>query len=292
MDGLPASYLTARIERREDHTDDLATFWLRPERPVAFRPGQYVTLALPGAISGRMVKRPYSVLSAPQEEVLELFVERVEGGELTPSLFERGPGDEVGLRGRAAGAFALDTACTHHVMACTVTGVAPFLSMLRDATASGATTSGARGHRFLIVYGASGPADLGPYADELAAFARGEHVAAVATISRPWTAPEWTGETGRVEDVVRKHLDALGWPLAETAGYACGNPVMVENVQGVLKRAGLDAAHLHEEAYFPDAGESAPASAPPAAAPARRQGPPVGPPGGLVLKAVPRPTED
>lgn len=287
MDGLPASYLTARIARRENHTDDLATFWLRPERPVAFRPGQYVTLALPGAISGRLIKRPYSVLSAPHEDTLELFVERVEGGELTPSLFERGAGDPVGIRGRAAGAFALDAACTHHVMACTVTGVAPFLSMLRDA-ASG-ETSGA--HHFLVIYGASGPADLGPYADELAAFARGQHVTAVPTISRPWTAPAWTGETGRVEDVVRKHLDALGWPLAETAGYACGNPVMVDNAKGVLRRAGLDDAHLHEEAYFPDVGESAPASAPPAAAPARRQGPPVGPPGGVVLKTAPRPPE-
>ncbi|MEL6614590.1 MAG: FAD-binding oxidoreductase [Bacteroidota bacterium] len=305
MDGLPASYLPARITRREDHTDDLATFWLRPERPVAFRPGQYVTLALPGEIDGRLVKRPYSVLSAPHETAIELFVERVEGGELTPRLFDRGPGDTIGIRGRAAGAFALDTACTHHAMACTVTGVAPFLSMLRDAasgespsgdTASSESASGARGHRFLVLYGASTPADLGPYADELAAFTRGEHVTAVATVSRPWAAPEWTGESGRVEDVLRKHLDALGWPLAETAGYACGNPVMVENVQGVLKRAGLDAAHLHEEAYLPDAGESAPASAPPAsappaAAPARRQGPPVGPPGGIVLKTAPRPRE-
>ncbi len=171
-------------------------------------------------------------------------------------------------------------------MACTVTGIAPFLSMLRYA----ALASGARG-RFLVLYGASALADLGPYAAELQAFARGEHIYAAVTVSRPWDAPGWTGETGRVEDVLRKHLDALGWPLAQTAGYACGNPNMVKNVGGLLRRAGLDPAHLHEEAYFPDAGETAPADAPPAAAPARRQGPPVGPPGGLVLKTAPRPPE-
>ena len=288
MDALPARFLAAEVTRREDHTDDLATFWLRPERPVAFAPGQYVTLALPGA-GGRWIKRPYSVLSAPHEAEIELFVERVEGGALTPGLFERGPGEEVGIRGRAAGAFALDPACTHHAMACTVTGVAPFLSMLRHA-AFGEDASGARG-RFLVVYGASVPADLGPYAAELDRFAGGERVTAVPTVSRPWAAPEWAGERGRVEDVLRKHLDRLGWPLAETAGYACGNPVMVENAKGVLRRAGLDAAHLHEEAYFPDAGEAAPEAAPPAAPPARRQGAPVRPPGGIVLKTVPRPPE-
>ncbi|OZC03918.1 FAD-binding oxidoreductase [Rubricoccus marinus] len=288
MDGLPSSYLAATVTRREDHTDDLATFWLRPERPVAFEPGQYVTLVLPGA-SGQWVKRPYSVLSAPHEGEIELFVERVDGGELTPSLFGLAAGDALGVRGRAAGAFARDGACTHHVMACTVTGIAPFLSMLRHAAADPA--SGARGDRFLILYGASTPADLGPYAAELQTFARGEHVSAVVTVSRPWEAPNWTGEAGRVEDVLRKHLDALEWPLEETAGYACGNPGMVSAVHGLLRRAGLDDAHLHEEAYFPDAGETAPGEAPPAAPPARRQGVTAAPPGGIVLKTAPRPPE-
>ena len=112
---------------------------------------------------------------------------------------------------------------------------------------------------------------------------------AVSTISRPWTAPGWAGEVGRVEDVLRKHLDALGWAAGETAGYGCGNPGMVHTVQGIMRRAGMDGAHLHEEAYFPDAGETAPAEAPPAAAPPARQGAPVRPPGGIVLKTVPRP---
>ena len=287
MDGLPSSYLSARVTRREDHTDDLATFWLRPERPVAFRPGQYVTLALPGA-DGRWVKRPYSVLSAPHEDELELFLERVEGGELTPSLFDLGAGETVGVRGRAAGAFALDEAKTHHVMAATVTGIAPFLSMLRDACHRGESHPGRAPHRFFVLYGASQPIELGPYRRALAVLASEAEVTAVSTISRPWAAPDWTGETGRVEDILRKHLDAMEWDPSLTAGYACGNPNMVQNIHGVLRRAGLDDAHIHEEAYFPDSGETAPAEAPPAAPPARRQGVPVGPPGGIVLKTVPR----
>ena len=283
MDGLPSSYVPARIVRRQDHTESLATFWLRPERRIGFRPGQYVTLALPGE-DGRWIKRPYSVLSTPHEDVLELFVECVDGGALTPCLFEQHEGDDVGVRGRAAGAFARDDERTHHVMACTVTGIAPFLSMLRDARQRGET-----GHRYLVLYGASHPDDLGPYASELAALAREADVTGVATVSRPWEAEGWTGETGRVEDVLRKHLDARGWDPREAAGYGCGNPAMLQNVLGVLRRAGFDADHLHEEAYFPDAGETAPAEAPPAAPPARRQGVPMTPPGGVVLKTTPRP---
>ena len=289
MDGLPSSYVPARIARRRDHTDTLATFWLRPERRVAFEPGQYVTLALPGA-DGRLVKRPYSVLSAPHEPELELFVERVEGGALTPSLFERTEGDAIGVRGRAAGVFALDPERAHHAMACTVTGVAPFLSMLR-AHVEMADPGGEMGPRFLVLYGASAPADHGPYRAELAALSRRPDMTAVATVSRPWEASAWDGETGRVEDVLRKHLDRLGWDPRATAGYGCGNPAMVRNVRGVFRRAGLDDAHVHEEAYFPDAGEAAPESAPPAAAPPARQGAPVRPPGGVVLRSVPRPPD-
>lgn len=284
MDGLPSSFLTARIARRQDHADGLATYWLQPERRIDFRPGQYVTLALTGR-DGRLVKRPYSVLSAPHEDELELFVECVEGGALTPCLFELPVGADIGVRSRAAGVFALDEDRTHHVMACTVTGIAPFLSMLRDARHRGVT-----GHRFLVVYGASHPDDLGPYADEVARLGTEADVVAVSTVSRPWSAPGWTGEAGRVEDVLRKHLDALGWNPREAAGYGCGNPDMVHNALGILRRAGFDADHLHEEVYFPSPGETAPViAAPPVEAPGKPTRPPVGPPGGIVLKTVPRP---
>ena len=235
MDAPPPGYLRAVIERRLDVADDLAVFWLRPAEPLAFQPGQYVTLAVPAGRGG-VVKRAYSVASAPHEPLVELVIEHVPEGALTPVLWPLHAGDAVWVRRKVVGHFLLDAARTCHVMACTVTGIAPFLSMLR----AHAARTGAAGHRFLVVHGASHSAEFGPYRAELARLAAEGWVDAVPTVSRPWSDPTWDGEVGRVEDVLRKHLDRLGWAAADVAGYACGHPQMIETVLGVLRRARVD----------------------------------------------------
>ena len=280
MDDPPRGYLSATVERRLDVADGLAVFWLRPAEPLAFRPGQYVTLAAPGA-DGRAVKRAYSVASAPHEPLVELVIEHVAGGALTPLLWPLGAGDAVWVRKKVVGHFLLDAERTRHVMACTVTGLAPFLSMIR---AHAARAAGVPDHRFLVVWGASHAVEFGPYAAELAARAAEGWVEAVPTVSRPWANAGWTGEVGRVEDVLRKHLDRLGWAGADAAGYACGNPDMIETVKGVLRRARFPDGHVHEEKYF-TAGEAAPAVPEPEAPKPKRL---PGPPGGVVLKTAPR----
>jgi ferredoxin--NADP+ reductase len=282
---IPAGYLRARVVRREAVTDDLAVFHLRPEQPLAFEPGQYVTLAAQPD-GGVVVKRAYSVVSDPAEADLELFIECVAGGALTPCLFGRHEGDEVWVRRRVVGHFLLDARRTRHVMVCTVTGIAPFLSMMRAHRRARAAGADLPDHRFLVLFGASRAEELGPYRAELDALATEGWVDAVPTVSRPWDNPGWTGEVGRVNDVLRKHLDRLGW-AGQAAVYACGNPDMIEAVKGIARRAGVDAADIHEEKYFTAPAEAAGSVVPtttPAPVPAR----PPGPPGGIRLKSVPR----
>lgn len=282
MDAPPPGYLAATVERRLDVTDHLAVFWLRPPTPLAFRPGQYVTLAAPGD-AGRPIKRAYSVVSAPHEALVELVVELVDGGALTPGLWRLRAGDTVWVRKKVVGQFLLDAERTRHVMVCTVTGVAPFLSMIRAHAAARASGADVPDHQFLVVHGASHAVEHGPYRDELALCAEAGWVACVPTVSRPWADPSWAGEVGRVEDVLRKHLDRLGWPAGEVAGYACGNPNMIEAALGILRRAGVDPGHLHEEKYFTVAepATEAPAATPTTSVPGRG-------PGSITLKAVPR----
>jgi ferredoxin--NADP+ reductase len=72
----------------------------------------------------------------------------------------------------------------------------------------------------------------------------------VPTVSRPWLDPGWTGEVGRAEDVARKYLDGGGFSAAETTAYACGNPNMIENIKGVLYRAGFPKEFVKQEIYW------------------------------------------
>ena len=72
----------------------------------------------------------------------------------------------------------------------------------------------------------------------------------VTTISRPWEDASWSGETGRVDDLVRKYADVWALRPETTTAYLCGHPSTCENGQGILKPAGWQKSSMFEEVYF------------------------------------------
>ena len=245
-------YCRVRLAERIDFADDLAVFRFQPDERLDFTPGQYATLGLNVDDRQRPLLRPYSVASAPHEDVLDFFVERLDEGALTPRLWDLEPGDTCWVRRRIVGLFTLDheSSRQRHLMCATVTGVAPYVSIARAQQHALANGASHQPHRLLIVHGASHPHELGFYHDELTELEREGWLRYVPTISRPWTAPDWSGETGRVEDVLRKHADAEGFTGDTSVAYACGHPKMIENAHALLQRTGFDEEHLHEEKYF------------------------------------------
>jgi ferredoxin--NADP+ reductase len=239
------------VTERRDLTHDLWIVRLRTDDPIAYEAGQYITV---GLLEGsKLVERPYSAASAPEEGELEFFIELVPGGKLTPHLYDVPVGGEVLVRRAAKGRFLLDESAgrPNHFMAATVTGVAPFAAMVRHLAAREADT-GLPPLRLAIVHGASIPTELG-YREELRGFAEQRSwLRYIPTVSRPWTAPEWRGERGRVEDVARKHMDALGLEPHSTIAYLCGNPHMIRQMRGVLERAGFDRRSIREETFWPE----------------------------------------
>ena len=244
-------YSCLTLTAREDFSDDLALFRVSAPEPVSFTPGQYATVGLMDESTDRPLLRPYSVVSAPGSTELEFFIELVEDGQLTPRLWELSEGADVWMRDKIVGRFVLDTERRHHVMAATVTGVGPYVSIARDQQRALEEGILDTPHRFLIVHGGSRSWELGSYRDELTALAASvDWLDYVPTVSRPWDDPDWSGEVGRVEDVLRKHMDAAGFPLDDTAGYACGHPQMIDKAEGIMERTGLPEDAIHEEKYF------------------------------------------
>ena len=250
---MDPKYVTATVVTRREISPELWVVRIRPDDKIPFTAGQYVTIGLPagGAEGGKMIERPYSVASSPLDHELEFFLELVRQGQLTPQLYDVGVGGRVYMRRSAKGRFVLDTTSGHpnHFLVGTVTGVAPYVAMTREL-ASRAERGETIPCRLAILQGASVSAELG-YCDELSQFAqRHSWFRYVPTISRIWLEPDWKGEVGRCEDVARKHLDALGFTARDTTAYACGNPDMIENVKGVLKRAGFLKEAVKEEVYW------------------------------------------
>ena len=244
---VQANHCPAELIERRDVSANLAILRFRVAERPSFTAGQYATIGI--AVDGDVVERPYSIVSSPYEPFLEFFIELVPGGNITPKLWELKLGSTILIRRRIVGQFTLDTGVMHHLMLATVTGVAPFVSILRTQQVNrerGATSN----HHFVVIHGASHSADFGPYRSELEALSSAGWLTYIPTVSRPWAEPSWKGETGRVEDIMRKHADRLGFDHSNSVAYACGHPQMVANVKALLARARFPKDQIKEEQYF------------------------------------------
>ena len=248
----PDKFLPARILDRREIAEDLFILKIDPGGPYTYLAGQYATLGVD--MTERPLERPYSIASSPYEPVLEFFVERVPEGKLTPILYEMKKDTPLLLRRFAKGRFTLDlrSGRKNHLLVATVTGVAPYISYVRtlyqDWKTGGTPMPGE--HRLFCLQGSSHVHEFG-YRDEL------EKIAAetpwlkyVPSISRPWDNPDWHGELGRVDDLIRKYIEVWNLSPADTTAYLCGHPGMVETGRGMLSRAGWKKDAIQDEVYF------------------------------------------
>lgn len=242
----------ARILERRDISPDLWILRIDPGGPFKYLAGQYATLGVEQ--DGKKIERAYSIVSSPYEDALEIFVELVPHGDLTPNLFRLKAGDTLLCRKIAKGRFTLDlrSGRTQHLLVSTVTGIAPFVSyvrtLYRDWKNGNSQMPG--DHKLFCLHGASRVFELG-YREEMERdAAEVPWLKYVPTVSRPWDDSNWSGEKGRVDDLLRKYMDAWGLRPEATTAYLCGHPKMVENGRGILQRAGWKKDAILEEIYF------------------------------------------
>lgn len=242
-------FLKAKILFRKDHTEDLWSIRVRPERPFTFKPGQYATLGIEE--DGKVVERAYSICSSPHEPEVEFLFELVMRGRVTPPLYHRQVGDTLLLRRHARGTFTLDGkgGRKNYLLVCTVTGIAPYVSMARTLAREARQGRSPR-FKVVLLQAASRSWEFA-YREEMEALVREfSWFNYIPVISRPWEDAEWKGEVGRVEDVLRKYVDALKLEPQQTVVYLCGHPQMIETGMGILRRRGFAKDSIRTELYW------------------------------------------
>jgi ferredoxin-NADP reductase len=131
-----------------------------PDR-IDHLPGQHYVIRL-RADDGYTASRSYSLSSPPSDDLIEMYVERLDDGEVSVYLADVvAPGDELEVRGPIGGWFVWD-ADSPAVGIAGGTGVVPLVAMLRHANRLGRTDL------LKLAVSARTMSEL-PYADELVA---------------------------------------------------------------------------------------------------------------------------
>lgn len=231
----PARIIKATVTAIEPLTHDIRRLRLTPAKPLEFSPGQYANLQFtPDHI------RPYSMANVAGSGELEFHVRLVPGGRVTGYIEQQlKVGDSVRVSGPLGTAYLR----TRHAgpMLCVAggTGLAPVLSIVRGALAQGMENP------IHVYFGVRGPADLYgiEWLRELQQGHANVHVHVVIS-------------TGNENPLLRSGLvtDAFNSDWNDLTGwraYLCGAPPLVESAAMLARKKGVEAAHVHADAFYP-----------------------------------------
>ena len=231
---------TARIVKGtvtaiEEATHDIRRIRVKLAKPIEFSPGQYATVQFtPEHI------RPYSMAGLHDDGEWEFQIRRVPDGRVTAYVFEE---LKVGAALRISGPLGTAYLRQKHTgpMLCVGggTGLAPVLSIVRGALAAGMTNP------IHLYFGVRSAEDVYD-AERLQALAAAHPNVKVHIVVA--TGAAGAGQrSGLVTDAIEKDLGALaGW-----RAYLCGAPAMVDALNLLVTRMGVEPGHVHADAFYP-----------------------------------------
>ncbi|MFV8818577.1 ferredoxin--NADP reductase [Haliea sp. E17] len=127
-----ATLLREQVTEVHHWTDRLFSFKTTRDQGFRFKNGYFTMIGLEH--EGKPLLRAYSMASANYEDQLEFFSIKVPDGPLTSKLQNIKVGDEVLVNSKATGTLVNDNLLPgkHLYLIATGTGLAPFLSIIRD----------------------------------------------------------------------------------------------------------------------------------------------------------------
>jgi NAD(P)H-flavin reductase len=201
---------------------------------IHFKAGQFVSLN--ETVNGKKITRPYSIVSLPGGNRLELCLNLVHEGAFTPYLFSMQPGESIEMSA-PLGFFVIRNPAKEAVFIATGTGIAPFRAMAPDYL------SHPHAQQLTLIFGVRQEGTI-YYRDDFEALSRQHsNFRFWPTLSR--AEPSWAGRTGHVQAHL---LEAIG-DRRDLDVYICGLKAMVDDVRAMLKELGFDRKQIIFEKY-------------------------------------------
>ena len=208
-------------------------------------PGQHVDVRLT-AEDGYQAQRSYSVASAPEAGRLELTVEDIDDGEVSPYLTdELQRGDRIELRGPIGGYFTWTGEVGGPLLLVAGgSGVVPLMSMLRYRAAVGSDVPAT------LLYSSRAWDDV-IYRQELDRLGGDPNLRVVHTLTRSHP-DDWNGYTRRIDTAMLGEV--AGEPRPGRLAYVCGPTRLVESVAADLVALGYPPDRVKTERFGPSGG--------------------------------------
>ena len=230
----------------------------RPETPHAkslflevpgwegHKAGQHVDVRLT-AEDGYQAQRSYSIASAPEDGRLEIVVERLDDGEVSPYLTdELRVGDRLELRGPIGGWFTWEAREGGPLLLVAGgSGIAPLRAMIRHRAAVQSDVP----TRLLYSSRSREETIYAGELDRLAAEDGRLEVIHTLTRSQP---PGWTGYSRRIDREMLEEISPS--PAERPLAFVCGPTPLVEAVATALVELGHDPNRVKTERFGPTGG--------------------------------------
>ena len=221
--------------------DSLFSFKTTRDPSLRFRNGHFVMIGL--EVEGRPLLRAFSVASANYDEHLEFYSIKVQDGPLTSRLQHIKPGDSIFVSRKPTGTLVLDNLLPGKrlYMLASGTGLAPFMSLVRDPDAY------ERFEHVIVAHGVRRASDLG-YRDYLERDLMEHELvgeqAKTQFLYYPTVTREPFRNQGRLTGLIENgKLSAdLGLPALDPKHdrvMICGSPTMLKDLVAILEARGF-----------------------------------------------------
>ncbi len=232
--------------------DSLFSFKTTRSQALRFKNGHFVMIGL--EVEGRPLLRAFSVVSPNYEEHLEFYSIKVKNGPLTSQLQHIKPGDKLLVSKKPTGTLVMSHLLPGKrlYLLGTGTGLAPFMSMVRDFDTY------ERFEHVVIAHGVRFSSELG-YADYL----RNElpqHEFLGEQVQKqlhyyPTVTREPYENTGRLTDALASNKLSARFGLPDLDPehdrvMICGNPDMLDELISILEARGFREGSSHAPAHY------------------------------------------
>lgn len=228
------SLFDARISAVRQLSESTIALSLKGEAlgKLAFLPGQYVNLGVPGSEQSRA----YSFSSLPRDGEVSFLIRNVPGGLMSRFLTGLAKaGDSMCLAG-PLGSFYLRDIRRPLLLLAGGTGLAPFTAMLEKIAEQGSA------YPLHLIYGVSNDFDLVEL-DRLQAFAeRIPNFSFRACVANPQSRHPLKG-------YVTQHIEPAHLNAGDVDVYLCGPPPMVEAVSHYLREHNITPTNFYFEKF-------------------------------------------